>query len=263
MRAGYYQFEVEFGRVEENLAKVAHALKSAEADLIVLPELFATGYLFTSREELAGLAESYPDGRTICALARIARRQGMTIVAGFAEKAGPKIYNSAVAVAPAGPAGRYRKAHLFNEEKLYFSPGERPFSAVDVGPARIGMMICFDWVFPEAARSLALAGAQIICHPANLVMPHCPDAMRVRALENRVFAITANRAGKDVRAGKELSFIGQSQIVTPAGEILHRAPETGEELFIAEIDPAEALDKNITPYNHVLKDRRPELYADR
>ena len=185
----------------------------------------------------------------------------MTLVAVFAEKAGGKVYNSAAVVGPEGPVACYRKAHLYNEEKRYFAPGDTPFPVIDLGAAKIGVMICFDWFFPECARTLALKGAQILCHPSNLVMPYCPDSMPVRALENRVFTITASRTGKDVRDGRELAFIGQSEIVTPAAEILRRAPEAEEELFLTEIDPAEALAKHLNERNHVFDDRRTDLYG--
>jgi predicted amidohydrolase len=260
MRIGYYQFEVKFGEIDANLSKVEDALSRAEADLIVLPEFFATGYLFTSRREVEQCAESYPEGTTVQALAKIAKDRRMTIVAGFPEKAKDKLYNSAAVITPDGPAMCYRKVHLYKEEKLYFAPGDTPFRVVDIGTAKIGVMICFDWFFPESARTLALNGAQIIAHPANLVMPYCPDSMPVRALENRVFTVTANRTGKDIRDGKEMYFIGQSEIVTPSAQILHRAPERQEELFITEIDPADALEKNLTEQNHIFRDRRPEFY---
>lgn len=263
MRVGFYQFDVAFGQVEANLAKVADALAGAEADLIVLPELFSTGYLFASRDEVRQYAQTYPGGQTVGTLAKIAKDRQMVIVAGFAEADGDKLYNSAAVVTPAGPVACYRKAHLYNEEKLCFDPGDTAFTSIDIGPAKIGVMICFDWFFPESARTLALRGAQIICHPSNLVMPYCPDAMPTRALENRVFAITANRIGKDVRDGRELRFIGQSQIVTPSAEVLGRSGEAQEELFITDIDPAAALDKRINRYNDVFEDRRLDLYADK
>jgi len=260
LKVGYYQFDVKFARPADNLSKVAAALARAQADLMVLPELFASGYLFASREEAAALAEPFPDGKTIETLVEIAADRRMTIVAGFAEKAGDKLYNSAAVVTPAGPVACYRKAHLFNEEKLWFAPGDTPLPVIDVGLAKIGVMICFDWYFPEAARSLALKGAQIICHPSNLVLPYCPDSMPTRALENRVFTVTCNRIGSDDRGDRKLDFIGQSEIVTPKATILRRAPADEEELFITEIDPAEALDKNVTPRNHAFADRRTDLY---
>ena len=122
-------------------------------------------------------------------------------------------------------------------------------------------MICFDWYYPEAARSLAVQGADIICHPSNLVLPNCPDSMPVRCLENRVFAVTCNRTGSEERGGKEpLTYIGNSEIVTPKGIILHRAPRDREELTILDIDPREARSKQLNRYNDLLRDRRTGLY---
>ena len=132
----------------------------------------------------------------------------------------------------------------------------------DIGPAKIGVMICFDWYYPESARALAVQGADILCHPSNLVLPHCPDSMPVRCLENRVFAVTCNRIGREARGGKEpLTFIGQSEIVTPKGEILHRAPANQEDLTVLEINPADARNKQLNRYNDLLHDRRPDLYT--
>jgi predicted amidohydrolase len=122
------------------------------------------------------------------------------------------------------------------------------------------MMICFDWVFPETARCLALEGAQIIAHPSNLVLEWCQRAMFARSVENRVFTVTANRIGTEDRAGRKLTFTGASQIVSPSGEYLVRAPGTEEHVAVAELDPAEADDKHVTELNDLWQDRRPELY---
>jgi predicted amidohydrolase len=166
-----------------------------------------------------------------------------------------------VVVGPSGFIGCYRKTHLFFEETLFFTPGDTGFQVWDIGPAKIGVMICFDWYYPEAARTLALKGAEIICHPSNLVLPDCPDSMPVRCRENRVFAITSNRTGSEARGGKDqLTFIGNSEVVAPRGAILHRAPRDQEELCIVEIDPADARNKALTLYNDLLRDRRESLY---
>lgn len=261
MRVGYYQHDPEFGKVEKNLDQIAAALDGAEADLIVLPELCASGYQFISRDEVRELAEPVPDGPTTTRLLGIAKRKQMVIVAGLPERGGSACYNSAVVVGPQGFIGCYRKTHLFFEETLYFAPGDTGFHVWDIGMAKIGLMICFDWYYPEAARTLALKGAEIICHPSNLVLPNCPDSMPVRCLENRVFAITCNRTGREARGGKEpLTYIGNSEIVTPKGEILRRAPRDREALAIVEIDPAEARNKSVTRYNDLLRDRRESLY---
>ena len=155
----------------------------------------------------------------------------------------------------------YRKAHLFYEETIVFSPGDTGFQVWDIGVAKVGLLICFDWIYPEAARTLTLLGAEILCHPSNLVLPHCPDAMVTRCLENRVFSITANRIGFDQRGDKErLTFIGNSEIVSPRGRILYRASGDREDLAIIDIDPAEARNKALNHYNDLVRDRRPDLY---
>jgi predicted amidohydrolase len=165
-------------------------------------------------------------------------------------------------VGPSGFIGCYRKTHLFFEETLFFLPGDTGFQVWDIGQAKIGVLICFDWFYPESARTLALKGADILCHPSNLVLPHCPDAMVTRCLENRVFSITANRIGSEERGGKDrLTFIGSSEIVSPSGRILHRAPRDREEVTVLEVDPAEARNKSLNPYNDLLQGRRPQLYA--
>jgi predicted amidohydrolase len=261
VRVGFYQYDPQFGEVAKNLDSVTAKLELVEADLLVLPELFATGYQFVSQEEVGELAEPVPDGPTTRRLTELAKRRRMHLVAGLPERAGSRCYNSAVVVGPSGFLGCYRKAHLFFEETLFFAPGDSGFQVWDIGPAKIGVMICFDWYYPEAARSLAVQGADILCHPSNLVLPNCPDSMPVRCLENRVFAITCNRTGSEARGGKDrLTYIGNSEIVTPRGAILHRAPRDGEDLAVVDIDPAEARNKSLNRYNDLLRDRRPSLY---
>jgi predicted amidohydrolase len=186
----------------------------------------------------------------------------MHLVVGLPECEGEQCYNSAIVVGPSGFVGSYRKSHLFFEETLFFTPGNSGLHVWDIGKARIGVMICFDWYYPEVARTLVLQGADILCHPANLVLPSCPDAMITRSLENRVFSLTANRVGQEARGGKSpLTYIGKSGLISPRGEILSRAPIDKEELTVLEIDLAEARDKSINPYNDLLKDRRPHLYT--
>lgn len=261
MRVGFYQFDPLFGEVAKNLDAVTAKLEQTEAELIVLPELFASGYQFVSQEEVQRLAEPVPDGPTTRRLVEVAKRRRMHIVAGLPEKAGSSCYNSAVVVGPDGFLGCYRKTHLFSEETLFFAPGDSGFQVWDIGRAKIGVMICFDWYYPEAARSLAVQGADIICHPSNLVLPNCPDSMPVRCLENRVFAITCNRIGSEAREGKDrLTYIGHSEIVTPKGVIQYRAPRDREDLAILDIDPIEARNKSLNRYNDLLRDRRTTLY---
>lgn len=262
MHVGYYQYHPEFGKIQNNLSKVVSALDSTRADLIVLPELAFTGYYFQSREELFDLAEEPNKSTTIKSLHELCKKNNFHIVTGFAERSNDQVFNSSILIGPTGVEHIYRKIHLFNEEKHTFDPGDRPFSIQEINGVKVGMMVCFDWAFPEAMRTLTLMGAQVICHPSNLVLSFCQEAMITRCLENRVFAITTNRYGVDQRPQGELNFTGKSQIVAPGGELLQRAESAQDELFVVEIDPALANNKMITPHNHLLDDRRPEFYLN-
>ncbi|MDP2690205.1 MAG: nitrilase-related carbon-nitrogen hydrolase [Deltaproteobacteria bacterium] len=260
MKVAFVQTSPEFGEIEKNVDKAVGRIRSLGAGLVVLPELFSTGYQFRSKKELGELAEDPVEGYAGRSLARAARERKMFIVAGFAERSGGKLYNSAMLVGPRGLVGVYRKAHLFWEEKRLFSPGDTPFRVYDIGQARVGMMICFDWLFPEVARELARKGADIICHPSNLVLPHCPQAMITRSLENRVFTITANRVGSEERVeGTRLRFIGKSQVTAPDGKVLLRAQGRSTAAGAVEIEPKEAREKFITPRNNVIRDLRTDL----
>jgi predicted amidohydrolase len=260
LKVGYYQFRPRFGEVGTNLRKVVDALADADADLIVLPELAFTGYHFKDRAETLALAEDPRRSTTVDALAALCKARKLHLVTGFAERRRDKVFNSALLVGPKGLVHVYRKLHLFNNEKSCFDPGDVPLSVQKVKGARIGMMVCFDWAFPEVARSLALQGAEVLCHPSNLVLAWCQQTMLSRCLENRVFAVTTNRYGADKRPHGELRFTGRSQIVAPGGKLIRRAASQRDALFVTVIDPAEARDKMITARNDLLADRRPECY---
>ncbi|HEU68385.1 MAG TPA: acyltransferase [Candidatus Acetothermia bacterium] len=258
MRVGYVQFAPEFGEVERNLERVAELISPDQGDLWVLPELFATGYQFASAQELA---EPVPEGPTTARLIALAHEKSCHIAAGLAEKADGHVYNAAVLVGPSGLVARYRKVHLFYKEKHLFAPGDLPFAVADIGKAKVGLLVCYDHLFPEAARALALQGADLIAHPANLVMPGLAQlTMRVRAMENRVFTVTANRIGSEARTGEMLRFTGLSQIVAPNGDVLAHAPPDAEDVRVIEIDPAQARDKHLTQLNDLFADRRPDFY---
>ncbi|MBN2565494.1 MAG: hypothetical protein JXB46_07260 [Candidatus Eisenbacteria bacterium] len=259
MRAGVVQFRPEFGDVAGNIEIMSDLMSRERADLFVLPELALSGYIFESREEAESLGQR-TDGPEFDPLVRLARDQRATIVVGFAEKHDGRLYNASLLITPDGSRAVYRKIQLFSEEKRVFDAGDRPPEVTDIPGARLGMMICFDWIFPEVARTLALLGADILCHPANLVLPYCQDAMITRCIENRVFALTANRIGTESRAGQKLTFTGLSQVVSPRGEVLARAGTGTEEVLVVEFDPHLARNKSITEQNDLLEDRRPDMY---
>jgi predicted amidohydrolase len=262
MIAGLVQFNPARYDVAANIAQVARLLQGVRADLLVLPELANSGYMYAAPVDLAPFAEPGDgSGPFLTALRGLAGRTGGVIVTGLAERGEAGLFNSAVAVSAEGVRALYRKTHLFFEEQDLFLPGDTGFGVFEHAGARIGMMICFDWYFPESARTLALRGSQILAHPANLVLPHCQTAMVTRCLENRVYAITTNRWGTETLGEKSLTFTGASQLMSPLGVRLLQAPVEGDCVLLAEIDPAAADDKRPTTRNHLLNDRRPEMYA--
>lgn len=261
IHAGFLQYDVAFGDWEDNAESVRRLLGGApDLDLLVLPELAFSGYDFRDRDELASLAEPRENGPTAALLRDLARDRSMTVVAGYAELAPEGCYNAAMLVTPDGALRNYRKIHLFNREQHVFLPGDAPPPVFETPAGRIGLMICFDWFFPETARCLALAGADIIAHPSNLVLPWCQQAMFARSIENGVFSITANRIGTETRTDRSLAFTGGSQILGPRGETLARAPLDEPALGLATLDPASARNKAIADLNDRFDNRRTELY---
>jgi predicted amidohydrolase len=266
MLAGCLQFKPEFCDAETNIKRVKELLRDKEFDLMVMPELANSGYLFSTFDELEKASEEIPGGPFCSSLKEIAAGYDAYIVSGICEKAGESYCNSSVLVSPDGKIDVYRKTHLFYEEKKWFLPGDTGFNVFEIespkfGKVKIGMMVCFDWIFPESARTLALKGAQIICHPSNLVLQYCQKAMFTRAVENRVFTITANRTGTESSSNNKLTFTGESVIVDPKGNYLYRGTADGDECFVVEIDPAIALDKHATDLNDVFLDRRTDFYS--
>lgn len=259
MIIGYVQNNPIFGEKEKNFEHLRGIIGSTKADLLVLPELFATGYNFVSRDEVARLAEDR-DGPTARFLKKLSQLTGATLVGGFIERAKERFYNSSFIVSDGKIIDTYRKIHLFNKEKFYFSPGDRHFKVYDIKGVKIGVMICFDWLFPESCRTLALKGAQVIAHPANLVMPYCQNAMITRCLENRIFAVTANRIGIEKRGDDTFSFTGKSQITSVDGEVLALASQNETAVCTVEIDEKRAANKSLNPFNNLFENRRVGFY---
>jgi predicted amidohydrolase len=258
MKIGYLQLAPVLGDVEQNINNIDRLLPQAKgAELLVLPELSNSGYRFESRQQAYELSETVNGSRFVDFIESKCRESGMHIVVGVNEREGEMLYNTAVLVGPGGLVGKYRKMHLFMDEKDIFEPGDLGFPIFDVGVYRVGMLICFDWVFPEAWRVLALKGADIICHPSNLVIPGlCQKALPVHAVCNRVFVITANRIGTE----GDLTFTGLSTVAAPNSDILVQASPDREEVGLVDIDITQARNKQVTPRNHVFDDRRVAEY---
>lgn len=253
-RLGFVQFAPRIGDVAGNLATIERLLRRrSRADLWVLPELATSGYVFRTRAEARAAAVD-----PIPRLKALADRHRAALLVGFPERVGGRLYNSAALVVPKGRARIYRKTHLFLNEKDIFAPGNLGLPIFRVRGVRIGVMICFDWFFPEVCRTLALKGAEIVCVPSNLVLKgYATRGVVVHAMTNRVFMALVNRTGRE----RGISFYGQSMIISPDGKVLAKAARRNESVKVVTINPRDARDKRITPRNDLFRDRRPELYA--
>ncbi|MBP1181705.1 nitrilase family protein [Methylobacterium sp. PvR107] len=270
VRVACIQFEPIFGAVGANMARASDLVRAAAAAgsrLIVLPELASTGYVFESAAEAAALAEPVPDGPTTRAWAALAAELGVHIVAGIAESAGDTLYNAAVIVGPEGYIGTYRKAHLWDQENVFFARGDLGFPVFDTALGKVGVAICYDGWFPETFRQLALGGAEIVCIPTNWVpMPDQPEgeaAMantlhRAAAHTNGLFIACADRVG--IERGQP--FEGQSLIIGPKGwPLAGPASRDRTETLSALVDLDAAGRKDLNAFNSLLRDRRTDIYG--
>lgn len=256
MKIGFLQFAPRFQDKAANLDKIRSLVAAARgAELLVLPEMCTTGYMIKSREELSELAENMDNSPTIRTLTEIAKAGDVCLIAGLPEIAGGKFFNTAVAVGPDGLAAKRQKAHLFLAEKKYFQPGGNGPEIFTWRGARIGLGVCYDYMFPEFWRKLALGGADLFCNIANFVYDYGFQAMRVRSLENGVFSITVNRSGTE----RGQKFRGGSELIDNRGQLIKKA-DSDEELYVYELDLTESANKRWNDYNDLLADRRTDLY---
>ena len=259
MRIGFVQLSPDLGNVNATIRKVDGLIRQADmADILVLPELCNSGYNFESYDHARELSEDIKDIIFVRYMEDVCAQNKFFIVSGINERDNNHLYNTSVLIGPNGYIGKFRKLHLFMNEWDIFTPGDLGLPVFDTGLCKVGILICFDWIFPEVWRILALKGADLICHPSNLVIPGlCQRAIPVHALTNRIYVVTANRIGTE----GDITFTGLSTIADPKGEVLAQASQTEEEVSIVDMDPALARDKMVTPRNHVFRDRRPEVYS--
>jgi predicted amidohydrolase len=258
VRVAVSQIEPIIGDMKHNLSLLTSILKQASeanAEVVVLPELANSGYVFQSKKEARSLSEPVPEGPFSKRIMEWTSEGGV-VVAGICERADDVLYNSAAVFSDGKHLGTYRKLHLFDKEKEWFLAGEAEPPVFEHNGTRYGLMVCFDWAFPEVARIIALKKAHMILHPANLVLPYCQDAMITRSIENRLFTATANRIGNE----RGVAFSGMSQITGPTGEVLLRMQGAETGLRFADINPKESENKMITENNDILADRRPKVY---
>jgi predicted amidohydrolase len=260
--------DVSIGDVEANRRRIVERLRTAAeggAKLVIFPECALTGYCFDSLEEAAPFAEPI-DGPSSRAFAEACRETGVHAVIGFIEKDDSSYYNAAMLVGPGGPIiGTYRKLHLpFLGVDRFLTPGNRRFEVFELPFGRIGINICYDASFPEAARALKLLGAELIILPTNWPTGAWRTAefiINARACENHVNFAAANRCGIE----RGWQFIGRSKVVDFNGDTLSEATREGEEILIIDVDLQEANKNKIVNVAGAyeidrLADRRPEFY---
>ena len=243
---------------------------AAGARLVVLPELCDSGYVFDAADpaaEARGLAAPAADSTTLRQWHELAARHRLVIVGGFCELgADGRLYNSAALVDASGTRAVYRKAHLWDSEKLVFTPGDAALPTVDTEVGRVAVMVCYDLEFPEWTRLAALDGADLIAAPVNWPGYSWPEGERpaevvkaqAAAAANGVFVAVADRC----RTERGVSWISGSLIASPegytlAGPVLADRPA----VLTAACDLPRARDKHVSGRNDLLADRRPELYA--
>ena len=272
MRVACIQTEPRFGETARNVDRTCELIEQAAergADVVVLPELCSTGYVFASREEALALAEPVPGGPTTDRWLDLCRTLGVTLVAGIAERDGDKLFNSSVVLGPDGHVGTFRKLHLWNEEGLWFEPGDRGVPVFQTPHGRIATFICYDGWFPECYRLAALGGAELVCIPTNWVpIPGQAEGQPAMATilcmasahSNSVVVAAADRVG--VERGQ--AFIGQSVIVSHTGwPLAGPATVDEEEILIADVDLVAARrDRRWNDFNDPLRDRRPDVYNE-
>jgi 5-aminopentanamidase len=266
VRGAAIQLSPVFGELEDNRKRAARAIEEAAslgAELVVLPELCISGYVFTDAFEARALSEPVA-GETVAGWSELAAKHELTIVGGICERDElDGLHNSAVVVDKTGLIASYRKTHLWNREQLVFTPGTRQAPVVDTDHGRIGLAICYDSFFPEVMRGLALAGAEVIVVPMNSPVtdpPFLPVPVEVSlviasAAVNRVFVIQADRT----RAERGVGWAEASCIVDPDGRLL-AGPNHGRAVLVADLDLGQARDKSYGERNDVLADRRVDMY---
>ena len=262
------QMDVAIGNVAANRQQIIARIREAanhNAQLAIFPECALTGYCFDSLAEAMPFAEPL-DGPSAEAIAAACRETGAHAVVGFIERLGERYYNAAMVVGPAGVVGSYRKVHLpFLGVDRFLTPGDRPFEVISLPSGRIGINICYDASFPEAARSLKLLGAELVILPTNWPSGAWRTAefiVNTRASENHLHFAAVNRVGTE----RGWQFIGRTKVIDCMGDTIVEASREKEEIVYATLDLELSNRNKIVNVAGAyeldrLADRRPEFYS--
>lgn len=251
------QFSPQLGNCKYNLETIkSYFDQIVNVDLIVLPELIISGYKFDDRNHAMKVAQQKECIEYVDFLRDIANQKNVHIVSGYLEKQGNDLYNSSILVSPDGTTGNYRKLHLFMDEKKIFKPGDIGLPVFNISEYKMGMLICFDYLFPEIWRIMALKEVDFVVHPSNLITENAYIVVPAQSLMNGYYIITSNRTGTE----GDITFCGKSFVTNPRGVLISEMGKTEEGINITTIDPLTSRDKMITSGNHILDDRMPEYY---
>jgi len=242
MILGSLQMNVMKNKKELNLAKVDKLINEL-VDLVVLPELFSTGYFFETRDELVGIAEKIPNGFTTKELIKIAERTHSHLIGTIVEREDECIYITSVIVGPLGYIGKHRKRHLTKDESNYYVCGETS-DVYEINGCKIGIVICFEGWFPESMRALMLKGTQIVCCSLLTTSEKTIEMMRTRAIENKVYLIMSNSISTEIFNGNSITFMGDSRIIDYRGNVLVSAGKE-EKLILTDVDEKLTINKDL------------------
>ena len=256
--------------------RVIHKAAASGAQIILVQELFATPYFcITQRPAYFDLAQERDGHPVIARFSDLARSLGVVLPCSYFERAGTAYFNSVAMIDADGRVlGHYRKSHIPQgpgyEEKYYFSPGDTGFRVWDTAFGRVGLGICWDQWFPEAARAMALMGAEMLLYPTAIgseppspgydSQPHWEMVMRGHAAANIVPVVASNRIGQEVAPeGRDVTFYGSSFISDHTGALLAKAGRMDEEVVTATVDLA-AIAALRASWG-LFRDRRVDLYG--
>lgn len=250
MIIGALQIDIVKNNKKENLSKIYKYVKNNNIDLVVLPELFSTGYFYETKEEIEALAEEIPRGYTTKKLVELSKELNTHLIGTIIEKEKDALFITAIIVGPEGYIGKHRKRHLTKGEIEIYSSGTAS-KIYTINGVKVGVIICFEGWFPESARELMTKGAQILCHSALITSEKTFDIMRIRAIENKAYLIMSNAISTEKFKDSYITFRGNSRVIDFNGNILVDGGKE-ERLVLTEVNPSETINKDLEDCDDII-----------